>query len=125
MKINLEKLNDIYNKGGELKEILDLLLTKAIQDGDSNMAHIFYAFDFYEFDEDDLDDEEEILNVPLLLTLNPDLRKLILTPVKDILEQEDTSGFFDEFVEISKIFIPLNEYKQYERKLKLQELEKK
>ena len=127
MKLNIDKLSAIYDTDNTLKEILNILLKKAFRDGDGGFREIFYGFGFYEFDDDELDDDEEVLNVPLLLNMNKELRYLILNQIKLILEQVDdkrTSIFFNEFMEDSGLFVTLGEYKKLERKLKLKELNK-
>ena len=91
----------------------------------SGVDSLVFCFGFYEFDDDELDDNEEVLNVSLLLNMNKELRSLILNQIKLILEQNnDTSTFFNEFMEDSGLFITLGEYKKLERKLKLEELDK-
>jgi len=128
MKLNIHKLSDIYDKGGILKEILDVLLDKAIKNGDTGFKQIFYGFGFYEFEDGEIEDTEKVLNVPLLLDMNSELRNLILTQIKTLLSrsgEDHISPFFDEFLEESKLFIPYKDYKKFERKYKLNEIEKK
>lgn len=127
MKLNIQKLNEIYNTEGPIKEILKVLFEKAIDDGDSGFKQLFYGFGFYEFEDGEIEDDEEVLNLPLLLSMNDELRSLILNQIRTILDrslENQASPFFEEFLNDSKFVIPFKKYKKIERKAKLNEIEK-
>lgn len=126
MKVNIKKLNKIFNSEDDaLKTMVIPLLNKLFEDDeyDNDFDFLFYGFGFYDLETDEcIEPDDVILNAPLLLTLNSELRHIIFKNLYKNLYKDDFSETFEEFLKDSKVVIPYSKWKKEERKYKLKNL---
>lgn len=133
MKFNVNKLNNwfITNTDEDVKKFILKFITLASFKTNNyfdKYEQKIYLFDIgcVEIENDDYDDDFDdfmVINLGLIKTLQPDLKKTILKILSKYFFTDDSSTeFMDSLLDELKIFIPYKDYSTIIRKQKLEKL---
>lgn len=133
MKFNVNKLNNwfITNTDEDVKKFILKFITLASFKTNNyfdKYEQKIYLFDTgcVEIENDDYDDDFDdfmVINLGLIKTLQPDLKKTILKILSKYFFTDDSSTeFMDSLLDELKIFIPYKDYSTIIRKQKLEKL---